>query len=332
VFSARLKSYPDTKQVMNQLVMVRSEQNSKDASWAAEAEGSKPLARGLYIVATPIGNLEDITLRGLRVLRGVDRIACEDTRQTQKLLSHFGIAVPTVSCHAHNERQRAEELIAELRSGARIALVSDAGMPGISDPGSHLVAQAVAAGVSVIPIPGASAAVSALAASGLDTASFLFIGFPPPRTGERRSFFEALRGERATLIFYEAPHRVLESLRDAVQIFGPQRRAVLAREITKIHEEFLRGTLQELESCCAGRDLLRGEMTLLLAGADLTEAGAAGAATESDLRVAMTSYLAQGLDEQGALKRVARDRGVSKSEVYREWQREQGRRKPPPGQ
>lgn len=307
--------------------MGRSEQDAKNPSSAAENGEAKPVSPGLYLVATPIGNLEDITLRALRVLRSVDRIACEDTRQTQKLLSHFGIAAPTVSCHAHNERQRAEELIAQLKSGMSIALVSDAGMPGISDPGAYLVAEAIAAGVPVIPIPGASAAVSALAASGLDTTSFLFVGFPPARTGERRSFFETLRGERATLIFYEAPHRVLESLRDAIRIFGPQRRAVLAREITKIHEEFLRGTLQELEICCAGRELLRGEMTLLVAGGDSADATATGAATASDLRVAMASYLGQGLDEQTALKKVARDRGVSKSEVYREWQREQGRRK-----
>jgi 16S rRNA (cytidine1402-2'-O)-methyltransferase len=307
--------------------MARSEQDAKNPSSAAESGATKPILPGLYIVATPIGNLEDITLRALRVLRGVHRIACEDTRQTQKLLSHFGIAVPTVSCHAHNERQRTAELIAELKSGARIALVSDAGMPGISDPGAYLVAEAIAVGVPVIPIPGASAVVSALAASGLDTTSFLFVGFPPARTGERRSFYETLRGERATLIFYEAPHRVLESLRDAILVFGPQRRAVLAREITKIHEEFLRGTLQELEICCADRDLLRGEMTLLIAGADLTEPADTSATAASDLRAAMALYLGQGLDEQAALKRVARDRGVSKSEVYREWQREQGRRK-----
>lgn len=293
----------------------------------AESGAAKPLSPGLYIVATPIGNLEDITLRALRVLRSVDRVACEDTRQTQKLLSHFGIAVPTVSCHAHNERQRAEELIAELKSGARVALVSDAGMPGISDPGEYLVASAVAAGIPVIPIPGASAVVSALAASGLDTASFLFVGFPPRRTGERRNFLEKLRTERATLIFYEAPHRMVESLRDAIQVFGAERRAVLAREITKIHEEFLRGTLQELEAICAGKELLRGEMTLLVAGASPVESTATGAAHESDLRSAMALYLGQGLNEQTALKRVARDRGVSKSEVYREWQREPRRRK-----
>jgi 16S rRNA (cytidine1402-2'-O)-methyltransferase len=307
--------------------MTKAAREPEESSSNAASGAAKSLTPGLYIVATPIGNLEDITLRALRVLRSVDRVACEDTRQTQKLLSHFGIAVPTVSCHAHNERQRADELLAELRSGARIALVSDAGMPGISDPGEYLVAAAVAAGVLVIPIPGASAVISALAASGLDATSFLFVGFPPPRTGERRSFFEKLRSERATLIFYEAPHRVVESLRDAVQVFGEQRRAVLAREITKIHEEFLRGTLQELQAICAARELLRGEMTLLMAGADPADSARGAAVPASDLRAAMDVYLGQGLDEQAALKRVARDRGVSKSEVYREWQRQPGRRK-----
>lgn len=290
-------------------------------------DGESPLAPGLYIVATPIGNLEDITLRALRVLRSVDRIACEDTRQTQKLLARFGIQVPTVSCHAHNERQRSEELIAQLQAGARIALVSDAGMPGISDPGAHLVAQAVAAGIAVIPIPGASAVVAALAASGLDTTSFLFIGFAPPRSGERRSFFETYRSERATLVFYEAPHRILEALRDAIQVFGGSRRAVLGREITKLHEEFLRGTLDEMEKICASRDLLRGEMTLLIAGAGLSDNDEDTAAPGANLRESMALYRAQGLDEQDALKRIARDRGVSKSEVYREWQRAQTRRK-----
>ncbi len=300
-------------------------QNMNMAAERSAETGPTPLPPGLYIVATPIGNLEDITLRALRVLRSVDRIACEDTRQTQKLLSHFGIAVPTVSCHAHNERERSEELLAELQTGARIALVSDAGMPGISDPGAHLVAQAVVAGISVIPIPGASAVVSALAASGLDTSSFLFVGFPPPRSGERRSFFETLCNERATLVFYEAPHRILEAVRDAVQVFGANRQAVLAREVTKLHEEFLRGTLEDLEKNLAARDLLRGEMTLLLAGADPDQS--ANIAPGEDLREQMAGYFAQGLDEQGALKRIARDRGVSKSVVYREWQREQARKK-----
>lgn len=284
---------------------------------------TRPLAPGLYVVATPIGNLEDITLRALRILRSVDRVACEDTRQTQKLLSHFDIHVPTVSCHAHNEGQRSHELLAELQAGATIALVSDAGMPGISDPGAHLVAQAVAAGIAVIPVPGASAAVSALAASGLDTSTFLFLGFPPPRSGERRSFFEHLRSERATLIFYEAPHRILEALRDAMATFGAERRAVVGRELTKLHEEFVRGTLQEIERNFAGRELLRGEITLLIAGAS----GSQPAATKMDLRERMAVLAAEGLEEQSALKRIARERGVSKSEVYRDWQREQAKRK-----
>ncbi len=298
-----------------------------DLKSSADIPASQTLPPGLYIVATPIGNLEDITLRALRILRSVDRVACEDTRQTQKLLSHFGIAVPTVSCHAHNERDRSDELIAELQAGARIALVSDAGMPGISDPGAHLVAQAAAAGIAVIPIPGASAVVSALAASGLDTTSFLFVGFPPPRSGERRSFFETLRSERATLIFYEAPHRILESLRDAVEVFGGDRQAVAGREITKLHEEFLRGTLAELEKELAARDLVRGEITLLLAGSNPAES--TNTAPGASLRERMAFYLEQGFDEQASLKRVARERGVSKSEVYREWQREQARRTKP---
>jgi 16S rRNA (cytidine1402-2'-O)-methyltransferase len=285
--------------------------------------GSPPLSPGLYVVATPIGNLEDITLRALRVLRNVDRIACEDTRQTRKLLSHFGVETPTISCHAHNERERAEELIGELKDGARIAVVSDAGMPGISDPGAHLVSQAIAAGVPVIPIPGASAAIAALAASDLDTTSFRFVGFPPARSGERRNFFEALRDEQATLVFYEAPHRILEALRDAASILGRERKAVLAREITKIHEEFLRGTLDELQKNLAARDLVRGEMTLLIEGASATEKPQA---RSGDLREQMTSYMAQGVGEQDALKRIARERGVSKSVVYREWQRERGRK------
>lgn len=284
-----------------------------------------PLAPGLYIVATPIGNLEDITFRALRVLRSADRIACEDTRQTRKLLSHFGIATPVVSCHAHNERERAEELVAELRSGSRIALVSDAGMPGISDPGSHLIEQAIAANVAVIPIPGPSAFVAALAGSGLDTTSFRFVGFPPARSGERRNFLEGLRGEQATLIFYEAPHRILETLRDVSEIFGPCRKAVLARELTKMHEEFLRGTIAELENLLIARDMVRGEMTLLIAGASAEESDARQPTT--GLREQMSAHMSQGLNEQGALKRIARDRGVSKSEVYREWQREQSRKK-----
>lgn len=288
-------------------------------------DASEPLSPGLYVVATPIGNLEDITLRALRILRGVDRIACEDTRHTRKLLSHFDIDTSTVSCHEHNELARAEELIAELKAGARIALVSDAGMPGISDPGARFVAQAIAAGIAVFPIPGASAGISALAASGLNTSNFRFVGFPPARSGERRMLFESLRSETSTLVFYEAPHRILETLGDTAAIFGSGRNAVLARELTKVHEEFLRGTIGELSRILSQRDLVRGEMTLLIAGAGTGESALQKSA--GNLREQMSAYISKGLDEQGALKRIARERGVSKSEIYREWQRERGRAK-----
>jgi 16S rRNA (cytidine1402-2'-O)-methyltransferase len=282
-----------------------------------------PISPGLYIVATPIGNLEDITLRALRVLRGADLIACEDTRQTRKLLSHYGIATPTVSYHEHNERERAAELIEKLRSGGRVALVSDAGTPAISDPGVILGAEAAAAGITVIPIPGASAAVTALSASGLDTGEFRFVGFPPSRAGARRQFLEALQADPATLIIYEAPHRIAGTLRDAREVFGPDRRAVLVRELTKVHEEFLRGNLTALEQEIAVRGEVRGEITLLIAGADPAEAASPPA--DGSLRERMDFYRAEGLDEQAALKRIARERGVGKSEVYRQWQQERRR-------
>ncbi len=229
-----------------------------------------PLAPGLYLVATPIGNLGDITLRALDVLRRADRIACEDTRQTQKLLNHFEIQTPTVSCHQHNERARAAELIEALKAGGRIALVSDAGMPGISDPGAWLAAEAIAAGVPVIPIPGANAALSALIASGLPTAEFHFIGFLPEKAGARRTRLESLAEEvkksetGRTLVFYEAPHRILDTLADLESVWGPSLRVTVARELTKIHEEFLRSTVAEARRELAARDRIRGEITLLV--------------------------------------------------------------------
>ena len=244
------------------------------------------LAPGLYLVATPIGNLGDITLRALDVLRQVDRIACEDTRQTQKLLNHFQIATPTVSCHAHNEHERAADLVKELVGGARIALVSDAGTPGISDPGVWLAREAIAAGVPVFPIPGANAAISALIASGLPSAEFQFLGFLPEKSGARRTCLEKLasqtdsRGTAHTLILYEAPHRILDTLADFESVFGAQLRVVVARELTKIHEEFLRGSVVEVRQQLAGRDRVRGEITLLI------EAPAVSArpATRNDLQ------------------------------------------------
>ena len=298
------------------------------------AEPELPLAPGLYLVATPIGNLGDITLRALDVLRRVDRIACEDTRQTQKLLNHFEITTPTLSCHQHNEHQRAAELIETLKAGGRIAVVSDAGMPGISDPGGQLAAQAIAAGVAVIPIPGANAALSALVASGLPTDEFHFIGFLPEKAGARRTRLEALaaeiqRNETArTLVFYEAPHRILETLSDLEAVFGPALRMVLARELTKIHEEFLRGTLADVRRELATRDRVRGEITLLVHAQPSQPGTESSSATHERIadRVARLQTEA-GIDEKEALKRIARELGQSKSEVYRELQRERARRR-----
>src|ERR1700737_3488783 len=206
----------------------------------SSASDSAPLAPGLYLVGTPIGNLEDITLRALRVLKESDVIACEDTRQTQKLLNHFGITTRTSSYHEHNEIGRAEELVRQLEQGQRIAVVSDAGMPGISDPGFRLVGLAIQHGLPVIPIPGASAFLSALVASGFPTDSFAFRGFLPAKRGQRRQVLEGLKACAETQVFYEAPHRVIEALEDIVEVMGPQRQVVVAREVTKFYEEFLR--------------------------------------------------------------------------------------------
>lgn len=289
----------------------------------------QPLSPGLYLVATPIGNLGDITLRALDVLRSVDRIACEDTRQTQKLLNHFQIDKPTISCHEHNEHARAAELIQSMKAGKAIALVSDAGTPGVSDPGAWLVREAVAAGVPVIPIPGANAAISALAASGLPAGEFHFFGFLPEKAGARRTRLEKLsaqpREEPQTLIFYEAPHRILDTLADLEAAWGAKVRVVIARELTKLHEEFLRGTPAELRRELASRERVRGEITLLIeAPAGL----ASGAETAREAVAVAVERMKKesGVDEKEALKRLARERGLSKSELYRELQRERARR------
>lgn len=292
-----------------------------------------PLAAALYLVATPIGNLEDITLRALDVLKRADRIACEDTRQTQKLLNHFGITTPTISCHEHNERTRAEEFVAAIQAGQAIAVVSDAGMPGISDPGVVLAQAAIAAGVAVIPIPGANAALTALIASGLPAEDFRFIGFLPERAGERRTRLEDLAAEsRAaaqTLILYEAPHRIVDTLADLEAVWGAELRVALARELTKIHEEFLRGSVAEVRKELAARDRIRGEFVVLIeAPAQKAQSANEGAAQHVSIgqRVAQLQSEA-GIDEKDALKRLARELGQSKSELYRELQRERARRK-----
>jgi 16S rRNA (cytidine1402-2'-O)-methyltransferase len=279
-----------------------------------------PLAAGLYIVATPIGNLEDITLRALRVLRQADVIACEDTRHTQKLLNHFDIKTPTQSYHQHNEAARARELVERISRGERVALVSDAGMPGISDPGERVVRAAVELGLNVVAIPGPSAMISALVASGLPTESFRFAGFLPARSGERRSALESLREASETLVFYEAPHRILEMLSDLEKAFGPERRMVLARELTKVHEEFLRGTIGEVSAELTKRGAIKGEITVIVAGKSGGEV--AEPAAKRNLAGRVRQLMAtESLDEKAALKQTAREFGLSKSEAYREWQR-----------
>jgi len=268
----------------------------------------------LYLVATPIGNLEDITLRAIRILKEADIIACEDTRQTQKLLQHYGIRKEMVSYHEHNELTRSPELAIELEQGAKIALVSDAGTPGISDPGHRLVTLCLRHHIPVVPIPGPSALVAALAASGLPTEEFLFIGFLPPRAGARRKALDALKAESLTLIFYEAPHRVVETLADATEILGP-RPAVIAREVTKIHEEFLRGPLAELLESARKR-APRGEITLLIGPGDPQ-------AQQVELSVSLKERVEQleaegGIDRKAALKQAARERGLGKREAYKQ--------------
>jgi 16S rRNA (cytidine1402-2'-O)-methyltransferase len=308
----------------------------------------RPLAPGLYLVATPIGNLEDITLRALRVLRSADRIACEDTRQTQKLLNHFQIRTPTVSYHRHNEATRAASLVAELKAGARIAVVSDAGTPGIADPGGQIAAAAIAAAIPVFPIPGANAAISALIASGLTTSPttdadstanperFTFHGFLPAKEGQRRTLLEALKDRvpqvsilrpgnastlrpvnAATQIFYEAPHRILATLADIESIFGPAQPIVIARELTKIHEEFLRGLVSDIRATLAARPTVRGEIVLLFTPAP----AAAIESHPTTIAAEVRTLTQQGLSEKDALKQIARTRNLSKSAAYRELQR-----------
>jgi 16S rRNA (cytidine1402-2'-O)-methyltransferase len=281
---------------------------------------SEAIAPGtLYLVGTPIGNLEDITLRALRTLKEVDLIACEDTRQTVKLLNHYGIEKPTISYHEHNELTRAAELVVHLERGDNIAMVSDAGMPGVSDPGYRLVALAVRHHIRVVPIPGASAFLSALVASGLPTDSFHFNGFLPAKEGARRTTLEAIRSSPRTQIFYEAPHRIVETLRDIVDVLGPERHVVMAREVTKLHEEFLRGSANSVLWQLEERGDIRGEITLLIGKAeDHVPVPASGKSVAKRIR----ELMARQLDEKAALKQAAREFGLSKSATYREFQRD----------
>ncbi|HEY6273166.1 MAG TPA: 16S rRNA (cytidine(1402)-2'-O)-methyltransferase [Terriglobales bacterium] len=273
----------------------------------------------LYVVGTPIGNLEDVTLRAIRVLREVDAIACEDTRRTGQLLDHFGITTPMVSYHNHNELTRAAELIVRMEDGENFALVSDAGMPLISDPGHRLVKLAIRHNIPVIPVPGPSALITTLAAAGLPVDQFRFVGFLPSKRLARQRSLQRLRDEGA-LVFYEAPHRVVESLEDVLKILG-DRPLVLARELTKLHEEFLRGPVSEVLIRLKRRPV-KGEVTVLL--------GAPGEHHPSELQARSIqeeldqAMAEQGIDERAALKTIAKARGISKSEAYRQWQSEKG--------
>ena len=291
------------------------------ASSAAASKNSSHVAGpALYLVATPIGNLEDITLRAVRVLKEVDVIACEDTRQTQKLLNHYGIKTRTISYHEHNEMTRAAELVKELQEGASVALVTDAGMPGISDPGYRLISLAIRHHVPVVPIPGASAFLAALVASGLPTDSFRFSGFLPAKRGERRAALEAIRTSPRTQVFYETPHRVVEALQDVIEVLGAARHVVVAREVTKLHEEFLRGRAGEVLDTLKSRDGVKGEITLLIGKAEGESQAivSPGVSVRQRVEQIMTE---EKVDEKAALKKVAKERGISKSEAYRELQR-----------
>lgn len=272
-------------------------------------------ARGtLYLVATPIGNLEDISLRALRILKEADLIACEDTRRTAKLLSHYGITTPRESHHEHNEAAHTARLIEMLLSGRTIALVTDAGMPLISDPGYLLVSACRDRCIPVVPVPGPSAVITALAASGLAADSFYFGGFLPSRSQARRRKLKEYSAMPATLIFFEAPHRVLSSLEDMSEILGP-RQACLAREVTKLHEEFLCGTLREIREILQSRARIRGEITVVVGRGDeapqaATDPGSVGKHLEAEMN-------ATGTTRKEALKSVARKRGITRREAYR---------------
>ena len=277
----------------------------------------RPLNRkgALYLVATPIGNLEDITVRALRLLGEADLIACEDTRHTLKLLNHYGIRKPTLSYHQHNEASRADELLKRLEQGAQIVLVSDAGTPTISDPGHRLISLCLERQIPVIPIPGPSAVIAAMAASGLPSEEFLFVGFLPSRSAARREILDNLAKENYTLVLYEAPHRLADTISDALESLG-RRHAVIAREMTKIHEEFLRGDLAELLVRVQQKQI-RGEITLLI-GPPVPGAETNRELPAAPLRERIEQIMRERqIDRKAALKLAARERGLTKREAYK---------------
>ncbi len=285
---------------------------------AVTASSQAPAGK-LFVVGTPIGNLEDITLRAIRTLKSVDLIACEDTRRAQKLLNHYGIKTRTVSYHSHNEITRAPELILEMEEGSDVALVSDAGMPSLSDPGYRLVHLAIRHKIPVIPIPGGSALVTALSAAGLPSDRVIFAGFLPSKKTARQKALKELSLSNFTLVFYEAPHRLMETLEDALAVLG-DRPLTVARELTKVHEEFLRGTISEVLAALRQRRV-KGEFTLVIGPSDRA-AGRPAEPRRSVREEVQRVTKEQGVDERTALKVIARAWRVPRSELYRQWMRE----------
>ena len=265
----------------------------------------------LYIVATPIGNLEDITIRALNVLKEVDLIAAEDTRHTLKLLNHYEITKPLISYHRHNEETKKEVLIEKLKNGENIAIVSDAGTPGICDPGEEVIKQAIEEKIEIIPIPGACAFVNALICSGIDTKEFTFLGFLPLNKKLRKEKLDEIEKETKTTIIYEAPHKLKTTLEDLREILG-NRKIVLARELTKIHEEFIRGTVEEIIS---KTDDLKGEFVIIIEGTSVKEEKKSEL-NELSLEEHYNFYEAKGLDKKEIIKKIAKDRNVNKNEIY----------------
>jgi len=265
----------------------------------------------LYIVGTPIGNLEDMTVRAVRILQTVDLIAAEDTRHTGKLLHHFQIKTPQISYHEHNRMIRVPELVAKLQQGLAIALVSDAGMPGISDPGYELVRACAGEGFTVVPIPGASAVIAALSASGLPSDRFIFEGFLPAKSQARRTHLESLQSESRTIVFYESPHRLRATLQDLADVLGGDRKITLARELTKLHEEFWRGTTAEAIELYVKREP-QGEYTIVVAGAEAVKV----VLSESALRSELQTLLNQGLSRSDASRQLAQQTSLPRRQIY----------------
>lgn len=272
---------------------------------------TEPKPGTLYIVATPIGNLEDMTFRGVRILQTVNLIAAEDTRHTGKLLQHFQIKTPQISYHEHNRQIRIPELLEYMAHGQAIALVSDAGMPGISDPGYELVIACIDAGITVVPIPGASAVITALSAAGLPTDRFVFEGFLPAKPAKRREYLESLQTESRTLIFYESPYRLQESLQDLATVWGGDRQIVLARELTKLYEEFWRGTIAEAIAHYSQREP-QGEYTLVLAGNPPVHPQL----TEEQLKAELLQIMTQGISRSQASRQLAKITSLPRRQLY----------------